>query len=100
MGYQLWYDVVVSYIGPWFKYVTDRPTSPSWQERRNAVVWLANNCQSSNNREKYIEAFMKHYPVHSYGSCVNNMSKPGDLTMWIPPSFRPSSGGMLRASSG
>ncbi len=39
-----WYDVVVSYIGPCFKYVTDRPTSPSWQERRNAVVWIANNC--------------------------------------------------------
>lgn len=73
MGYQLWSDVVLTYISPWFKHDTDRPRARSWQERRNAVVWIANNCQSYTKREKYLEAFMKHYPVHSYGICLNNM---------------------------
>ncbi len=73
MGYQLWSDVVLTYISPWLKYATDRPRARSWQERRNAVVWIANNCESHNKREKYVEAFMNHYPVHSYGLCLNNM---------------------------
>lgn len=37
------------------------------------MVWIANNCQSHNKLEKYLEAFMKHYPLHSYGLCLNNM---------------------------
>ncbi len=73
MGYQLWSEVVVSYIHPSLKQHTDRPVSPSWQERRNAVVWIANNCASFNKREKYIAALMKHYPVHSYGDCLRTM---------------------------
>jgi hypothetical protein len=42
--------------------------SPSWRERR-----IANDCGSFNKREKYIAAFMKHYPVHSHGKCLRNM---------------------------
>lgn len=34
MGYQLWSDVVISYMSPsWYKQDTDRPRARSWQER-------------------------------------------------------------------
>jgi hypothetical protein len=94
MGYQLDSDIITPYIGRPMKYYTDQPLTVPLANKKNAIVWIANNCDSLNGREKYIEALMKHYPVHSYGSCLRNMpGKEGFISnekvcsLCLPSSF-------------
>lgn len=73
MGYQLDSDIVTPYVRPsLLKNYTDRPMEPV-AGKKNAIVWIANNCYSLNKREKYIEQLMKWYPVHSYGDCLRTV---------------------------
>lgn len=73
LGYQLDSDIVAAtYITTSMKKYTDQPMEPI-AGKKNAVVWIANNCFSLNKREKYIKELMKWYPVDSYGDCLRNV---------------------------
>ncbi|CAG8484230.1 8528_t:CDS:2 [Paraglomus occultum] len=46
------------------------------------VAWIGSNCDARNGRHFYIKELMKHIPVASYGSCLNNKpSVPRDQTV-------------------
>lgn len=53
-------------------------TSPvPWEEKDDAAVFIASNCESHNDREAYVVELMKHMEVANYGSCLNNRKQLG-----------------------
>ncbi|CAG8645020.1 9574_t:CDS:2 [Paraglomus brasilianum] len=45
---------------------------PSFSPDVEPVAWIGSNCDAWNKRHFYIKELMKHIPVASYGSCLNN----------------------------
>ncbi len=42
----------------------------SWSKKDRAA-WFVSNCESKSQRENYVAALAKHYPVDIYGACGN-----------------------------
>jgi len=78
MGYQLNSDFPV----PYYYDVTEsllKPLNPF--KREVPILWAGSNCNTFSGREYYIQELMKYIPIDSYGSCLNNMQFPPNLTL-------------------
>jgi len=54
------------------------PLVPVAQKVPNGTVaWMSSSCQPHNHRQLFVAALMKHYPVHSMGTCENNYGSAG-----------------------
>lgn len=65
-------DVPVPYIGNIFD--MQRVAPSVFESGKNRASFIATNCNSKNNREEIVKELMKHYPVDSLASCLNNMA--------------------------
>ena len=45
------------------------PSKGSIKGKRKLVAWFVSNCNTHNNREKYVEELKKYIPVDVYGKC-------------------------------
>lgn len=67
-------DVPMPYFS-WAEYNIQRP-APPFRETHKSALFVARNCNSKSGREKLVTELMKHMPVVSASSCLNNFAWP------------------------
>ncbi len=75
MSYRLSSDVVAT---P-FNIKLLEKANPKWEQREKAVVFIAKNCRSRNQREELVKALQKYVRVDSVSDCLNNKQWPSDI---------------------
>ena len=79
LSYRKTSDVFAIYYGFPTQHYLLKPV-PKWGERHSAVVFVANNCQSSNsNREKFVKLLQRYVQVDSVSGCLHNKDWPQDI---------------------
>ncbi len=80
-SYRLHSDVPFPYI----EFAQGRPnsllaeTNSPWKSREKAVLFVASNCDSTNQREQLVKMLQKFVRVDSVSSCLNNKKWPSDI---------------------
>ncbi len=54
-------------------------TNSPWKSREKAVLFVANNCHSSSQREQLVKMLQKFVRVDSVSGCLNNKKWPSDI---------------------
>ena len=81
------YDIELSYrktsdvLAIYFEFAAYNllKTVPKWGERHSAVVFVANNCNTNSNREKFVKLLQKYVQVDSVSGCLHNKDWPQDI---------------------
>ena len=67
----------------WEKYMSTSSSEllkpKSMQPRKyESAAWLVSNCDTSSDREDYVEELQKYFPIHTYGRCGLNQCPDAD----------------------
>ncbi len=54
-------------------------TNSTWKSREKAVLFVARNCDSTNQREQLVKTLQKFVRVDSVSDCLNNKEWPSDI---------------------